>query len=104
MDAAHKDLTAGASPAKQKSRTAEFSNLTWTEKYRPKVPNDIIGNQSLVSQSLMFSFAIVTLHIIFSGFVCANQILMSLRLSFVAFYNCRSNNFMIGWHIGTKTS
>ncbi|KAA0061743.1 replication factor C subunit 1 [Cucumis melo var. makuwa] len=46
----HKDLTAGASPAKQKSRTAEFSNLTWTEKYRPKVPNDIIGNQSLVKQ------------------------------------------------------
>ncbi|XP_038901198.1 replication factor C subunit 1 isoform X2 [Benincasa hispida] len=45
-----KDLTAGASPAKQKSRTAEFSNLTWTEKYRPKVPNDIIGNQSLVKQ------------------------------------------------------
>lgn len=45
-----KDLTASASPAKQKSRTAEFSNLTWTEKYRPKVPNDIIGNQSLVKQ------------------------------------------------------
>ncbi|ERM93656.1 hypothetical protein AMTR_s00004p00160120 [Amborella trichopoda] len=25
-------------------------SLTWTEKYRPKVPNDIVGNQSLVKQ------------------------------------------------------
>ncbi|XP_022957868.1 replication factor C subunit 1 isoform X1 [Cucurbita moschata] len=45
-----KDLSAGASPAKQKRRTVEFSSLTWTEKYKPKVPNDIIGNQSLVKQ------------------------------------------------------
>ncbi|XP_031371611.1 replication factor C subunit 1 isoform X1 [Punica granatum] len=26
------------------------ATLVWTEKYRPKVPNDIIGNQSLVTQ------------------------------------------------------
>lgn len=53
--------------------------------------------------NLLFSLLLL-LHIIFSGFMCANQILMSLQLCFVAFYNCRSNNFMIGWHIGTKTS
>lgn len=58
MNVARKDLTADASPAKQKIRKVEPSSLTWTEKYKPKVPNDIIGNQSLVSQSLIFSFAI----------------------------------------------
>lgn len=33
---------------KKKVNAGDFS--TWTEKYRPKVPNDIIGNQSLVKQ------------------------------------------------------
>eukprot|EP00252_Welwitschia_mirabilis_P003820 TRINITY_DN1388_c0_g1_i1.p1 TRINITY_DN1388_c0_g1~~TRINITY_DN1388_c0_g1_i1.p1 ORF type:complete len:950 (-),score=248.13 TRINITY_DN1388_c0_g1_i1:318-3167(-) len=28
----------------------ERESLTWTEKYRPKSPNDIIGNQSIVNQ------------------------------------------------------
>ncbi|KAK9170241.1 hypothetical protein Syun_002381 [Stephania yunnanensis] len=37
----------GASPAKRRDKT---DALTWTEKYKPKVPNDIIGNQSLVKQ------------------------------------------------------
>ncbi|XP_020533153.1 replication factor C subunit 1 isoform X2 [Jatropha curcas] len=45
-----KDSTSGVSPAKQKERTNICSSLPWTEKYRPKAPNDIIGNQSLVNQ------------------------------------------------------
>ncbi|XP_071709614.1 replication factor C subunit 1 isoform X2 [Rutidosis leptorrhynchoides] len=38
----------GVSPGKLKKQTV--SSLPWTEKYKPKVPNDIIGNQSLVKQ------------------------------------------------------
>lgn len=34
-------------PAKGKKKIIETS-LPWTEKYRPKVPNEIVGNQSLV--------------------------------------------------------
>lgn len=34
----------------QKKKIKDGDSLTWTEKYRPKVPNDIIGNQSLVKQ------------------------------------------------------
>ncbi|KAK9999208.1 hypothetical protein SO802_018811 [Lithocarpus litseifolius] len=45
-----KGLSSGVSPAKHKTKTVAKSDLTWTEKYRPKVPNDIIGNQSLVKQ------------------------------------------------------
>ncbi|KAK1288336.1 hypothetical protein QJS10_CPB19g01289 [Acorus calamus] len=41
---------AGASPAKRKGPISPTDSLTWTEKYKPKVPNDIIGNQSLVKQ------------------------------------------------------
>ncbi|KAK6926491.1 DNA replication factor RFC1, C-terminal [Dillenia turbinata] len=37
------------SPSKRKDQSLT-SSLTWTEKYRPKVPNDIVGNQSLVKQ------------------------------------------------------
>ncbi|CAI0447579.1 unnamed protein product [Linum tenue] len=37
------------SPAK-KRQVVEHSSLPWTEKYRPKVPNDLVGNQSLVNQ------------------------------------------------------
>lgn len=33
-----------------KKPTVATSSLPWTEKYKPKVPNDIIGNQSLVKQ------------------------------------------------------
>ncbi|XP_048324213.2 replication factor C subunit 1 [Ziziphus jujuba] len=47
---AKKGLTSGASPAKQRGKSTQYSALTWTEKYRPKVPNDLIGNQSLVKQ------------------------------------------------------
>nr|XP_043623103.1 replication factor C subunit 1 [Erigeron canadensis] len=39
----------GVSPAKRKKQIVG-SSLPWTEKYKPKVPNDIIGNQSLVKQ------------------------------------------------------
>lgn len=38
------------SPAKKKVQPIDRFSLAWTEKYRPKVPNDIIGNQSLVKQ------------------------------------------------------
>lgn len=37
-----------SSPAKQKDFSKQGPSLTWTEKYKPKVPNDIIGNQKLV--------------------------------------------------------
>lgn len=45
---ADKGLTSGVSPDKKRVQTTQHSALTWTEKYKPKVPNDIIGNQSLV--------------------------------------------------------
>uniref|UniRef100_A0A6M2EEX5 Replication factor C subunit 1 n=1 Tax=Populus davidiana TaxID=266767 RepID=A0A6M2EEX5_9ROSI len=48
--AAHKDLGAGSQQAKQKDQAIQRSSLIWTEKYRPKVPNEMIGNQSLVTQ------------------------------------------------------
>ncbi|OVA07201.1 BRCT domain [Macleaya cordata] len=44
-----KVLASGVSPAKRKDQTTG-SSLTWTEKYKPKVPNDILGNQSLIKQ------------------------------------------------------
>lgn len=37
-----------ASPAKRKGQNIQQSSLTWTEKYRPKTPNEIVGNQQLV--------------------------------------------------------
>ncbi|XP_057955237.1 replication factor C subunit 1 isoform X2 [Malania oleifera] len=47
---ASRGLTPGSSHAKQKGQASEHAFLTWTEKYRPKVPSDIIGNQSLMKQ------------------------------------------------------
>ncbi|XP_058084970.1 replication factor C subunit 1 [Magnolia sinica] len=47
---AAKGLDSHASPAKQKAQANIHDSLTWTEKYKPKVPNDIIGNQSIVKQ------------------------------------------------------
>uniref|UniRef100_A0A1J3GNA7 Replication factor C subunit 1 n=1 Tax=Noccaea caerulescens TaxID=107243 RepID=A0A1J3GNA7_NOCCA len=38
-----------SSPAKGKKKIIQTS-LPWTEKYRPKVPNEIVGNQSMVTQ------------------------------------------------------
>ncbi|GLT93388.1 hypothetical protein SLE2022_111840 [Rubroshorea leprosula] len=40
----------GVSSVKQKEQTSLHSSLMWTEKYRPKIPSEIIGNQSLVTQ------------------------------------------------------
>ncbi|XP_054813026.1 replication factor C subunit 1 isoform X2 [Prosopis cineraria] len=39
-----------SAPVKPKTESSAQSSFMWTEKYRPKVPNDIIGNQSLVKQ------------------------------------------------------
>ncbi|KAI3982515.1 hypothetical protein MKX01_031254 [Papaver californicum] len=40
----------GVSPAKRKTQAGGGSSLTWPEKYKPKTPSDIVGNQSLVKQ------------------------------------------------------
>ncbi|XP_059665886.1 replication factor C subunit 1 isoform X2 [Cornus florida] len=45
-----KGLKPGVSPAKRNDQITKQALLPWTEKYKPKVPNDIIGNQSLVKQ------------------------------------------------------
>ncbi|KAJ6827135.1 replication factor C subunit 1 isoform X2 [Iris pallida] len=45
-----KTVPLSASPKNRKGKTGENNSLTWTEKYRPKVPNEIIGNQSIVKQ------------------------------------------------------
>ncbi|KAF0895658.1 hypothetical protein E2562_014277 [Oryza meyeriana var. granulata] len=39
-----------ASIDSQKAKIVDRGSLQWTEKYRPKVPNDIVGNQSMVKQ------------------------------------------------------
>lgn len=41
---------ASIASSKQKTQPTSQTSLPWTEKYRPKVPNDIVGNQSLVKQ------------------------------------------------------
>lgn len=38
----------GAVGSAHKRKSGDGNSLTWTEKYRPKVPNDIVGNQSIV--------------------------------------------------------
>ncbi|CAH8362335.1 unnamed protein product [Eruca vesicaria subsp. sativa] len=43
-----KKVPTPSSPAKGKKKTIETS-LPWTEKYRPKAPNEIVGNQSMVT-------------------------------------------------------
>ncbi|KAK6228472.1 hypothetical protein SCA6_000812 [Theobroma cacao] len=45
-----KSLTTSVSSTKQRGQPIQHSSLTWTEKYRPKVPNEMTGNQSLVNQ------------------------------------------------------
>jgi replication factor C subunit 1 len=42
---------ASASADKEKPKNVDRGSMQWTEKYRPKVPNDIVGNQSMVSSS-----------------------------------------------------
>lgn len=52
--AANEGLTSGTSVARGRLQSTQPSALTWTEKYRPKVPGDIIGNQSLVCITIIF--------------------------------------------------
>ncbi|CAO2828348.1 unnamed protein product [Amaranthus hypochondriacus] len=42
--------SASSSPAKKKDVSKKGASLTWAEKYRPKTPNDIVGNQALVKR------------------------------------------------------
>ncbi|TVT96853.1 hypothetical protein EJB05_57930 [Eragrostis curvula] len=45
-----KSNVASASGDIQKAKSIDRGSMQWTEKYRPKVPNDIVGNQSMVKQ------------------------------------------------------
>ncbi|GJN23699.1 hypothetical protein PR202_gb11368 [Eleusine coracana subsp. coracana] len=45
-----KSNVASASGDNQKVKSIDRGSMQWTEKYRPKVPNDIVGNQSNVKQ------------------------------------------------------
>lgn len=45
-----KGLQSGESLTKPKGQADIHDSLMWTDKYKPKVPNEIIGNQSLVKQ------------------------------------------------------
>ncbi|KAK3149694.1 hypothetical protein QOZ80_3AG0221030 [Eleusine coracana subsp. coracana] len=45
-----KSNVASASSDNQKVKSIDRGSMQWTEKYRPKVPNDIVGNQSNVKQ------------------------------------------------------
>ncbi|KAL6654828.1 hypothetical protein ACP70R_008293 [Stipagrostis hirtigluma subsp. patula] len=47
---ASKSNVASASTGNQMTKTVDRGSMQWTEKYRPKVPNDIVGNQSMVKQ------------------------------------------------------
>lgn len=47
---ASKNNVASTSANNQKSKAVDRGSMQWTEKYRPKVPNDIVGNQSMVKQ------------------------------------------------------
>ncbi|KAK2658900.1 hypothetical protein Ddye_005433 [Dipteronia dyeriana] len=42
--------TSVSSPAKRKDQNIHHSFLPWTDKYKPKFPNEIVGNQSLFNQ------------------------------------------------------
>lgn len=42
---------ASASADNRKAKNIDRGTMQWTEKYRPKVPNDIVGNQSMVSST-----------------------------------------------------
>ncbi|KAG8501808.1 hypothetical protein CXB51_004680 [Gossypium anomalum] len=47
-----KSPSPSVSSAKKRGQPVQHSSLPWTEKYRPKVPNEITGNQSLVFKQL----------------------------------------------------
>lgn len=65
------------SPIKRKGEDNGANRVTWTEKYKPMVPNDIIGNQSLVS---------IFLYVFF----------LSSKFSETKLARNRLSNFMIG--------
>lgn len=48
---ASKSNVANASAENRKAKNIDRGSMQWTEKYRPKVPNDIVGNQSMVSSA-----------------------------------------------------
>lgn len=48
VNSSGKRTVLAATTPKHIDQTIGHASLTWTEKYKPKVPNDIIGNQSLV--------------------------------------------------------
>nr|CAB3490082.1 unnamed protein product [Digitaria exilis] len=47
---ASKSNAASASADNKKAKNIDRGFMQWTEKYRPKVPNEIVGNQSMVKQ------------------------------------------------------
>lgn len=57
---ATKGSESGITPGKPKTPATEKSQLPWTEKYRPKVPNDIIGNQSVVCSAIFLVSGVET--------------------------------------------
>ncbi|KAL6341808.1 hypothetical protein AAG906_038052 [Vitis piasezkii] len=50
VNSSGKRTVLAATTPKHIYQTIGHASLTWTEKYKPKVPTDIIGNQSLVKQ------------------------------------------------------
>jgi hypothetical protein len=46
-----KSNVANSSAENRKAKNIDRGFMQWTEKYRPKVPNDIVGNQSMVSSA-----------------------------------------------------
>ncbi|CAL4983987.1 unnamed protein product [Urochloa decumbens] len=47
---ASKSNVSSASAENQKANKIDRGSMQWTEKYRPKVPNEIVGNNSMVKQ------------------------------------------------------
>jgi hypothetical protein len=65
-----------ASTNNQKAKVVDRGSLQWTEKYRPKVPNEIVGNQSMVRS--------------YAFWLCWSCTCMNISVMY------RLNNFMIG--------
>ncbi|XP_019197822.1 PREDICTED: replication factor C subunit 1 isoform X2 [Ipomoea nil] len=50
ISVATKELTRDTSSAKRKVQSSKDTCLPWPEKYRPKIPDELVGNQALVKQ------------------------------------------------------
>lgn len=48
VSVATKALTKDTSSVKRKGQSSKDPCLPWTEKYRPKNPDELVGNQALV--------------------------------------------------------